>query len=813
MIPRDFISKWRECTLTERSAAQSYFNDLCAMIGEPTPTDADPDGNWFTFEKGARKTGGGDGWADVWKRGHFAWEMKGKHRNLNDAFSQLQRYAIALENPPLLVVSDFETVIVHTNFTNTVEEVRTLTLDDLESEESRRLLKWVFTDPNQLKPGTTRQALTEEAAGAFAEVAERLRGRGHEPHRVAHFLNKLLFCMFAEDIGILPAHLFARILETATRRPDRFLVMAADLFAAMKDGGSFGADFIDWFNGGLFDDADVLELDSRDLRDVLRIAHLDWSAIEPSLFGTLFERGLDPSKRNQLGAHYTDTRSIMRIVQPVVLDPLIAEWEQTKGEVRRLQEQSQQAKSRPVATRVYNEAKQKYRDFLGRLVEFRVLDPACGSGNFLYLALTGLKDLEHRVMLEGEEMGMEAWFPRLDPENVMGIELNSYAAELARVTVWIGQIQWMLRHGFGLSRNPVLKKLDQITCSDALLNEDGTEAMWPRANCIVGNPPFLGDKKMISELGEQYAGRLREVYDGRVPGAADLVTYWFEKAREQVASGHTERAGLVATNSIRGGANRRVLDRIRETGQILQAWSDEEWVLEGANVRVSLVCFAGRDTDQQASLDGRPVQEIFSDLTASSQAEGGGDFTKARTVPENAGLCYQGIKKVGSFDVDGDIARRWLQLPSNPNGSANREVLRPYYNGLCVTRRAEHRWIVDFGCDMPLAEAALYETPFQHVLQHVKPTRQLVRREGHRKYWWRFGESRPAMRKALRPLRRYIATPEVSKHRIFVWLPVEVLPDGTLFAIAREDDVTFGILHSRFHESWSLRQGTSQIGR
>ncbi|MBI4877145.1 MAG: class I SAM-dependent DNA methyltransferase, partial [Acidobacteria bacterium] len=324
MTPFEFHEKWRLSTLKESSGAQQHFLDLCALLGETTPAQADPDGTWYTFEKGAPKTGGGDGFADVWKRGCFAWEYKGKHKDLHAALAQLEKYAAALENPPLLVVSDMETIRVHTRFTNTVQQIHELSLSDLLSSEKRALLKRIFSDPESLKPGITREALTEEAAETFAGLAQALRERGHAPQRVAHFVNKLLFCLFAEDIGILPTKLLTRLLEASRRRPDRFQDMAGRLFAAMRDGGDFDLEIIDWFNGGLFDDDDALPLLTTDIDVVLKCSKLDWSAIEPSIFGTLFERGLDPDKRSQLGAHYTDRDSIQRIVQPVVVRPLEA---------------------------------------------------------------------------------------------------------------------------------------------------------------------------------------------------------------------------------------------------------------------------------------------------------------------------------------------------------------------------------------------------------------------------------------------------------------------------------------------------------
>ena len=352
------------------------------------------------------------------------------------------------------------------------------------------------------------------------------------------------------------------------------------------------------------------------------------------------------------------------------------------------------------------------------------------------------------MLLEWEEFEKTAAFPSVGPENVMGIEINPYAAELARMTIWIGEIQWMMQHGFSHSR-PVLNKLDQIACRDALLNEDGTEAEWPAADYIVGNPPFLGDKKILMELGDEYVAKLRRVYDGRVPGGADLVTYWFAKATDSLEAGRTWRAGLVATNSIRGGQNRKALDRIREVGTIFNAWSDRDWVLEGAAVRVSIVCFA-KSFSGKRRLDGREVTEIYPDLTAHEfGAANGTDLTIAKQLPENLNVVFMGSTKVGAFDIPGELARQWLTLPANPNGRPNRDVVKPWANAADITRRSSDTWIVDFGVDMAEREAALYEVPFQHVAKRVHEERMKNRREAYRISWWRFGETRPALRAKL----------------------------------------------------------------
>ena len=810
MTPGEFISKWRASELKERSASQEHFIDLCRLLGEPTPAEADPTGETYCFEKGARKETGVGGWADVWKRHCFAWEYKGGQANLDAAFDQLRQYALALENPPLLIVSDMRRFRIRTNWTNSVSETLEFAIDDLADAAVRDKLKWALSDPERLRPGETRQTLTERAATAFATLAQSLRERGHDPQAVAHFINRLVFCMFAEDVGLLPGDMFTRMLQQARRQPQEFAGMARDLFAAMSNGGRVGFEAVAWFNGGLFDDDAALSLEKAEIETALEAAALDWAEIDPSILGTLFERGLDPDKRSQLGAHYTDRDKIMRIVEPVVVRPLLAEWESLKAEIAATLDRAGGTRSRAAGTRQRGQAERLLRAFLERLRGFTVLDPACGSGNFLYLALHALKDLEHRVQLEADAMGLQREFPRVGPANVRGIEINPYAAELARVSVWIGEIQWMRRNGFGELRDPILKPLDTIECRDAILSPEGSEPEWPQADVVIGNPPFLGGKLLNAHLGEEYVGRIFAAYEGRVPAEVDLVCYWFVKAGDHLAAGKAKRAGLVSTNSIRGGANRRALQTAIKGRPIFEAWSDEPWVIDGAAVRVSLICFSGPDAGSVPGrrLDGQLVDEVHADLTA-KRGGAGIDLTEARRLHRNMGVAFMGDTKGGPFDVPGEQAREWLREPANPNGRPNSDVLGPWMNGMDVTRRPADKWIVDFGSSMVREEAALYEAPFRHAMEHVYPKRQGNRREAYRTNWWRHVEPRPGMWEALDDLSRYIVTPTVAKHRLFAWLDVRVCPDHQLIVIGRDDDTTFGILHSRFHEAWSLRLGTS----
>jgi type II restriction/modification system DNA methylase subunit YeeA len=800
--PEEFVRKWSAAELGERAAAQSHFIDLCHVLDEQAPTDADPAGEWYAFERGASKTTGARGWADVWKRDHFGWEYKRKGRDLDAAFVQLQQYALALENPPLLVVCGLDQFRIHTNWTNSVSERHDFALGDLREPAVRRKLKWVFSDPERLKPGKTRHTLTQEAAAEFAKLAHRLRERGHPSEAVAHFINRLVFCMFAEDVDLLPGKMFKRMLEHAYARPDEFATLARDLFRVMKDGGKIGFERVEWFNGGLFDDDTAFALEKTEIAIALKAAGMDWGEIDPSIFGTLFVRGLDPDKRSQLGAQYTDREKIMQIVRPVLTEPWAETWRTAKVAIEASLEAARKSNKPRERTKAREYAERRLAAFLDELRSFRVFDPACGSGNFLYLALLELKDLEHRASIEAELLGLPRGFPVIGPASVKGIEVNGYAADLARITIWIGEIQWMRRNGFDVSRNPILKPLENIEHRDALLNEDGTEATWPDADVVIGNPPFLGNKSMIKRLGLPYVANLRGAFSDRLGGGVDLVAYWFEKARALIETGKLKRAGLVATQSIRRGGNGSVLDRIASTTTIFNAWSDEPWVVDGADVRVSVISFGGSAPGVELRLDGKPCVKIHADLTG-----GDLDLSIARPLLENAGVSFQGTTKAGAFDVTGEQARDWLRLPANPNGRRNTDVVRPWLNGADVTGRPADRWIIDYGVEMTEREAEFYEAPFAHILAHVKAERLKVRRETYRTYWWRHAEPRPGLRKALKGLARFIVTPRVAKHRIFTWVDAGVVPDTRLVVVARDDDTTFGILQSRFHQIWSLRLG------
>lgn len=813
MTPQEFTTKWQAANLTERGSCHEHFLDLCEILGQPKPAAADPDGAWYCFEKGVTKSAGGNGWADVWMRNHFGWEYKGKHKDLKAAYNQLLQYREALENPPLLVVCDTDRFEIHTNFTGTAKRVYSFDLSGLADPENLETLRRVFTDPDRLKPGETTQNVTEQAALLLGRLADGMRDRGIKPQDAAHFLMKLMFCMFAEGIDLLPSKVFSRSLATSKKDPAKLTKTLKNLFDAMAHGGTFGADEILYFNGGLFADADVIELVPAEIGTLSDAAQFDWSDVEPHIFGTLFERTLDPAKRSQIGAHYTSREDITTLLEPVMMAPLRREWAQVKEKCQSLlpklsEERKKAAQQKPSAgkqskpRREFNKLLQGYVEHLAHVT---ALDPACGSGNFLYVALHLLLDLEKEVIAfaAGNGLGL---LPQVRPTQLAGIEINPYAQQLAQVVIWIGYLQWMHDNGFNPPRDPVLEPIESIRLMDAILDlsdpENPKEPEWPKADSIIGNPPFLGDKMMRGGLGHEYVASLRKFYADRIPGQSDLCCYWFEKAIVAIENGSASRVGLLATQGIRGGANRTVLDRIKSKGDIFWAISDREWILDGAMVHVSMVGF-DNGAEHERTLDGQPVEAIASNLSTGSA----GEVTTARPIPTNASQCFLGVMKAGDFDIDDETARGMLNSP-NAHPFPNSDVLRPRVTARDILQRGSPGWVIDFGCDATQEQAAQFELPWKHVETHVKPARVGNRRKRLAEEWWIHGEARPGLRAALHGLSRFIVTPEVSKHRVFVWLDSVYLADHQTRAFPFDDDYHFGVLHSRVHETWARAQGT-----
>lgn len=434
----------------------------------------------------------------------------------------------------------------------------------------------------------------------------------------------------------------------------------------------------------------------------------------------------------------------------------------------------------------------------------RVLDPACGSGNFLYVAMRSMLDLEKEVIDYAGERGWYDLSPAVKPDQMLGIDTDHYATELARTALWIGYIQWHETNGFTYLHRPILTSLDGIKRMDAILDYDDegnpVEPEWPDADFIVGNPPFLGHVPFREQLGDKYVSAVYGIYGDRIPNSSDICCYWFEKARTQIEAGKAKRAGLLATQAIRFQSNRPVLERIKQSGDIFAAYSDKDWVLEGANVHISIVCFDD-GSEEIRTLDGEDIDDINADLA------GGADLTQAKRLAENRNVSFMGDIKVGPFEITDVVAQEMLSQ-ANPHGKPNSDVIKRWMNGRDINQRNRNMWIIDFGVDMSESDASLYTAPFEYVIANVKPRRDTNRDARFRRYWWLHGRPRGQMRQALQGLNRYIGTSMVSRHRLFSFIDSDVIPDATIIVFARDDDYFFGVLQSLTHTVWASAMGS-----
>lgn len=847
----EFVERWSQSELREQQAAQSHFNELCQLAGFKTPTEMDPEGKFFTFEENVGKATGGRGRADVWYRGKFAWEYKGKHKDLDAAYAQLLAYKSSLDNPPLLVVCDFLEYRIYPQWPNTSGQPFVFRNADLVRTDTHRYLTWLLSDPEKFlelrnEELKQREAITFDLANQFAHLAGLMRDHKNdegkpvwEPIQIARFLTRLTFCLFAEDVGLMPRlgtlPVFRYLTEGAWKMPIAFTSELQTLFEAMDGQRShFIMEAVPYFNGGLFADSQPGAGDGKEVLDLTeipgaidlleKVSEADWRRVNPTIFGTLFEGALDENKRAQLGAHYTSEEDIRLVVEPVLMEPLNRLWAEIQAEAEPLLQKYLKGGTPRATQEAQERLVQLHDQMMSRLEQTRVLDPACGSGNFLYMSLRAMKDLEARARKFFEPLGLR-FRDVVTPRQLYGIEKDEFAARLAQVVVWIGYLQWryedegMLHPRLKSSSRPHPKELphpilqdkyhpdepDHIQCADAILRYDAEgkpyEPEWPEVDVIMGNPPFLGGSRLRSELGDQYLENLWRLYEGRLPGFSDLVCYWFERARLQIEQGKARRAGLLATNSIRGGANRVVLERIKQTGDIFMAWSDRPWVLEGAAVRISIVGFdAG--TQKIYMLDGDFVSFITPDLQRAV------DITAATHLSENIGISFMGPSPKAPFDIPASLAQKMLAAPLNVNGRPNSDVIRPVASAVDIVQKSRQEWTIDFAL-MSQEEAAQYSLPFEYVKQYVYPVRSKNRRLSYAEKWWQYAESRPGMRAALKGCYRFIATPAVAKHRIFVWMAPEVLCNQGTLVFARSDDYFFGALHAYPHEIWSLRKGTS----
>ncbi len=792
------------------------------------------------------------------------------------AYVQARDYVRALPTdepaPPFLLVVDIGHVIeVRADFSLTGRAHQPfpdpltyrIRLEQLREEKIRERLKQIWTEPQSLDPSKRSAEVTREVAKHLAELAKSFEKK-HAPKVVAEFLTRCLFCMFAEDVGLLPNDQgkpgFSALLNSLPANGDGFETMLRTLFAEMNEGRSKEISVILRrkllrFNGGLFADNTVLPVNGTQLGILKAAAALDWKHVEPAIFGTLLERALGgEGERHKLGAHFTPRSYVERLVLPTVIEPLRAEWENVRAAAVQLGKRGE-----------IDKARKTINDFHRRLCDLKVLDPACGSGNFLYVTLENLKRLEGEVLdFAGQfgesfklEMGTEH---TVDPHQFLGLEINPRAASIAEMVLWIGYLQWHFRtRGQTMPAEPVLKNFKNIQCRDAVLEYDGEPqpardeagnvktvwdrrsmkrdlvtgrdvpdetkrvplltyknprpAAWPQTDFIVGNPPFIGTRKLREDLGDGYAETLRAAYPD-VPESADFVLYWWHKAAELVRTGKAPRFGLITTNSLRQTFARRVVQHhlsAKPPLSLVFAIPDHPWVdtTDGAAVRIAMT--VGVPSEQ--------IGELLEVKTETEQADGSAkvsfdtrrgkisaDLTTeskvASAIPlrANEGLIHMGVKLHGmGFVVSRDEAKG-LGLGKVPE---LRQHIREYRNGKDITDTPRDALVIDL---YGLSEKEVREkfpAAFQRILTLVKPERDQNKRASYRDNWWIFAEPRSVMRDALNNLRRYVCTTETAKHRVFSFLPAEILPDQKLRIVACDDAFILGVLSSRIHLAWA----------
>ena len=877
-----FITRWQSASGSERANYQLFVHELCTLLELPTPDPAREDtrDNAYVFERRITfRHGDGTespGFIDCYRRAAFVLEAKKIKQTVGKGFDdallrargQGEQYARALpaaeSRPPFLLVIDVGNVIeLYAEFTRSgatytpFPDPRShrVQLADLRDDATRQRLRAVWLDPLSLDPTRLSAKVTRDVAERLAEVARVLEAAGHAPEVVAGFLSRCLFSMFAEDVGLLPKRAFVDLLESLKDNPAQFIPLVGEVWRAM-DHGEFSAavraDLLK-FNGKLFKNPQVLPLNRDQIELLLAAARANWREVEPAIFGTLLERALDPTERHALGAHYTPRAYVERLVLPTIAEPLREDWKIAQAAALVLAGEGK-----------LNEAQQQVRDFLKHLCEVRVLDPACGSGNFLYVTLEHLKRLEGEVLNQLDELGdtrgrLDLQGVSVDPHQLLGIELNPRAAEIAEMVLWIGYLQWHFRtRGQIMPPQPVLKDFHNIECRDAVLAYDRMEyvtdergvpvtrwdgkttkkhpvtgedvpdetaripvekyvnprkAEWPQADFVIGNPPFIGTKRMRDALGDGYVDALRGVWRD-VPDSADLVMYWWNHAAELTRATKLRRFGFITTNSLRQTFNRRVLERhfaAKPPLSLVFAIPDHPWVdsANGASVRIAMTVGASNVVGGKLIqiLDERPGEG--DDLTVilhTSFGDIGPDLAVgpavASAVPlnANAGISGMGVALHGAgFIVEPSKAIEFRQ-----HGAA---VIKGYVGGRDLLQVARERYLIDFSGLTENEARQVNPTAFQHVVDYVKPERDHNNRKSIRELWWRFGWERPLVRKAILKLERYVGTTETAKHRVFQFVPAGTLADHMVVCTALQDAFFLGVLSSNVHVRWALASG------
>ncbi len=947
-----FISRWQKSGAAERANYQMFLSELCDIleVPRPDPTSPDPAKNLYVFDRAITRVNP-DGttstnYIDLYKARHFVNETKqgssveaspdelakptatksghGKRgtaafdRALERAFHQGRGYITSLPvaegRPPFLLVCDVGySIDLYAEFSGTGGHYERfpdpknhrILLTDLRQEKHRATLRAIWTDPYSLDPTKKAAEVTRDIAGRLAKLAKSLEADKHDPRVIAGFLQRCLFTMFAEDIGLLPEDGFKKLLDQVKASPHGFLVLVSALWKEMATGTAYSALLfkeIACFNGGLFENTTALPLSPVQLAMLTDAASTDWSAVEPSIFGTLLVRALDPRERHKLGAEFTPRSYVERLIRPTIIEPLREEWDATRIAAANLHREAEAAedaaddketeakthlaagnsdlakqtgaaaaKLRADAKKNDAEALKLVTAFHRHLCKITVLDPACGTANFLYVTLEHLKRLEAEVLELITALGGDATFEmneyKVRPEQFLGLELSHNAVAIAQLVLWIGYFQWQ-RKTTGKADTgdrPLLPKTQTIRQQDAVLaydekiprrdpvsgeiltiwngyttkthpvtgkevpDESATIALfdyinprraeWPQADYIVGNPPFIGTKRMRDALGDGYTEALRKAWKGDVPESADLVMFWWQKAAAEVVQGRCKRFGFITTNSIHQAFNRRVIEPFladtKKQLHLAYAIADHPWVdsADGAAVRIALT--VGAPGKAEGVLDKVLTEQVRDDgeneVTLASiggliapNLQIGADLNSCKGLASNGNLSNRGFCLFGAgFIVTPEVAQTLL------NSSAPNEdpVIWKYRHGKDITDRPRGVMVIDA---FPFAIKDLqtkHPGVYQHLLIHVKPERDQNAREGRKTTWWAFGEPNKKLREQLAGLSRYVATVVTSKHRFFTFLDKSILPDDALVNIAHDDAWILGVLSSAVHVHWTLATG------
>jgi len=910
-----FIARWKDTGGSEHANYQLFVIELTELLGldRPNPATDDDSNDHYRFERPVtfahthKRT---TGFIDAYRAGHFVLETKqGVNQKKNRAAdlakgtaarsqkrighgvrgtaawddtmlkarNQADNYARAVARedgwPPFLMIVDVGHVIeLYADFSKQGQGYNQfpdgnryrIYLDDLRKDDIRDLLCTIWTDPYSLDPSLKAAEVTRDIAAHLAELGKSFEGQGHDSETVARFLMRCLFSMFAEDVDLIPRGSFTDLLRKLRGHPQDAEHALAGLWQAMDKGEYAHALLtkVKKFNGGLFRDPSALPLNDLQLGLLIEAAEADWKQVEPAIFGTLLERALDKRQRHKLGAHYTPRAYVQRLVTPTIIEPLREDWRDVQTAVQRLTEDGKT-----------DEALQLVRDFHHQLCETTVLDPACGSGNFLYVALEMMKRLEGEVTSLMIELGDTRPLITVDPHQFLGIELNPWAANVAELVLWIGYLQWHYRtYGTAAPSEPVLRDFKNIRNADAVLEWsgrtprvdadgnpvtrwDGVTTMrhpvtgeevpdpaarvqvfdyakpkptqWPRAEFIVGNPPFIGASRLRDNLGDGYVETLWAAYP-KMPQSADLVMFWWEKAAlaarayDAKKGKGTRRFGLITTNSLRQTFNRRVLEPHlndpKKPLSLLFAIPDHPWVeaqtgdaavriamtVAGAGNRAGRLLTLATESKEKSEADGRlvtfdhQVGKMFANLQI------GADVQSASALLANDLVAGRGVQLMGQGFL---VSKKEAGELSSENPNEAGAHIKPYTNGRDLTAISRGLWALDF---YPLNETtvrATFPAAYQLISDKVRPEREQNNRKAYRDRWWQFGENVHAVRKAIEGLSRFVGTVYTAKHRVFQFIDGGTLVDATINVIASDDAANLSVLSSRQHVVWSLAAG------